>query len=459
VTAPNAPPAPRWEERLEHAAELRRAALAAADPAAAVRRHLRRDGERLWVGQEQIALGPRSRVLVVGAGKAGVAMAEAARAVLGERLSGGCLAVPQLPRSGLEPIEFIRGGHPVPDEGTLAAGRRMAELLAGAGPDDLVLALISGGASALLELPVAGITLAELQATNQALLRSGATVVELNVVRKRLSQIKGGGLARLAAPARVAALILSDVVGDPLESIGSGPTVPDPAPPEAAREIIERYRLIDKLPPSVSKVIGNWELAAGSSQPSIPNPQLPIPNPQSPRFASNLLIASNALAAQAAVERAEALGFRALLLTTFVEGEAREVGRVIAGLAKGLRRHGHPLPPPACLVLGGETTVTVTGAGAGGRNQELALAAAIALDGWPRAQVMTLATDGVDGASPAAGALATGETAGRARERGLSPQAALAANDSHAFFEALGDAIHLGPTGTNVNDLIFVFVY
>jgi hydroxypyruvate reductase len=442
VTA-RASPQPDWNARLDHAADLRQAALAAVEPAAAVRRNLRREADSLLVGGERIELAPESRVFVVGAGKAGAAMAAAASAVLGPRLAGGCLAVPNLPAGSL-PIEFVEAGHPIPNAGTLAAGQRIADLLAGTRATDLVLALISGGASALLELPVPGVTLDDLKATTQALLRSGATVVELNIVRKRISQIKGGGLARLAAPARLAGLILSDVVGDPLESIGSGPTVPDPTPPDEALAVLERYDLLQSIPPAVVK-------AVATQRSPITNPQLQI---------TNHLIASNALAAQAAVERARALGFNAMLLSTFVEGEAREVGRVVAGLAKGLRRHhGHPLSPPACLVLGGETTVTVRGEGKGGRNQELALASAIALDGWERTLVMALATDGVDGMSPAAGAVVTGETAGRARALGLSPQAALAANDSYTFFNALGDAIVLGPTGTNVNDLIFICVY
>jgi glycerate 2-kinase len=437
-------PGPDWDERLAHAAGLRQAALAAVEPGAAVRRCLRLEGEALWAGNERLPLGPEGRVFVVGGGKAGVAMAEAARALLGSRLAAGCLAVPIVPDTDLAPLEFVAAGHPVPNSGSLAAGKRIAEILAEARPGDVALALVSGGASALLELPVPGVTLADLQATTQALLRSGATIVELNVIRRRLSQIKGGGLARQAAPARVAGLVLSDVVGDPLEAIGSGPTVPAAgAEPGEAERIVERYGLAESLPASVLE--------------AIQAPSSPISDPHSP--ITNLIVGSNALAAQAAVGQARAYGFEALLLSTFVEGEAREVGRVVAGLAKGIRRQGHPLRPPACLVLGGETTVTVRGQGAGGRNQEVALAAAIALDGWERVMVMTLATDGVDGMSPAAGAIITGETAARGRALGLAARAALADNDSYGFFEALGEAVVIGPTGTNVNDLTFVCVY
>lgn len=441
---------PRWPDRLRDASELRRAALAAADPAEAVRRHLQYDagaGE-IVAGDARFRLGPESRVFIVGAGKAGAAMAQAARAILGPWLAAGCVAIPDLPGVDLAPIELIRAGHPMPDAGSLAAGRRIAEVLAGTHPADVVIALLSGGGSALLELPAAGVTLADLQATTQALLRSGAAIGEFNCVRKRLSQIKGGGLARLAAPATVIALIFSDVVGDPLDVIASGPTVPDASPPGEALAVLERYGLAQSVP---SSVMGSLQ----SSREAVSLQPVGVQYPAT----HNLIIGSNTLAAEAAVECARALGFNVLLLTSFVEGEAREVGRVVAGLAKGVRRSGHPMPAPACLALGGETTVAVRGSGTGGRNQELALAAAIALEGWERVLVMTLATDGVDGPTPAAGAIVTGETVARAQALGLSPLAALAANDSYTFFAALGDAIILGPTGTNVNDLTLICVY
>ncbi|MBI3760473.1 MAG: DUF4147 domain-containing protein, partial [Chloroflexi bacterium] len=366
---------PLWHDRLHHAAELRQAALAAVNPAEAVRRHLMREEDAIVAGGERVPLAPGARAFVVGAGKAGVAMAEAARAILGPRLIGGCLSVPRLPDRDLAPLQFIRGGHPVPDDGTLAAGRRIAEILAETRPDDVVVALISGGGSALLELPLAGITLADLQATTHALLRCGATIVELNCVRKSLSQIKGGGLARMAAPARVIGLILSDVVGDPLDVIASAPTLPESASPADALSVFERYGIAESIPPSI---INSLRQSVFNRQ-SIRNPQSPI---------TNRIIGSNTLAALAAVERAASLGFNSLLLSTFVEGEAREVGRVVAGLAKGIRRYNQPFAPRAGLVLGGETTVTIRGDGVGGRNQELALAAAIALEGWERVMVM-----------------------------------------------------------------------
>ncbi len=260
----------------------------------------------------------------------------------------------------------------------------------------------------------------------------------MNTVRKHCSRIKGGHLTRLAAPATLVTLVLSDVIGDPLDVIASGPTVPDPTTVADAQAVLERYEI----------------------RPRCPVPFQETPKPGDPAFerVQHVIVGSNRLAALAAVERAHWLGFSTLLLSTYVEGEAREVAKVAAALAKGVRAHGDPLPPPACLVWGGETTVTVRGEGKGGRNQELALAAALALEGWPGVLVMALATDGTDGPTDAAGAVVTREKVARARALGLDGWAALEDNDSYSFFDALGDLIRTGPTGTNVNDLLFVLV-
>ncbi len=333
---------------------------------------------------------------------------------------------------------MIEAGHPVPDQSSVRGAQAVADLARQATARDLVLCLLSGGGSALLTLPVPGLTLADLQALTDALLRSGATINELNTVRKHWSRIKGGRLAHLVAPATLVTLVLSDVVGDPLDVIASGPTVPDPSTVADAQAVLERY--------------GIWTGRA------VPFQETPKPGDPAFERVQHVIVGSNRLAAVAAVEQARRLGFGALLLSTYVEGEAREVARVAAALAKGMRGHGDPLSPPACLVWGGETTVTIRGAGKGGRNQELALAAALALDGWPGVLVMALATDGTDGPTDAAGAIATGETVARARALGLDPQAALDVNDSYPFFDALDDLILTGPTGTNVNDLLFVLV-
>jgi glycerate 2-kinase len=425
------------------ATALQQAALAAVEPAAAVHRYLWREGDALIVADQHYDLRDYEHVFVVGGGKAAVPMATAIADTLADRLTAGAIVTKYghgktkkpKPQS---PIRVIEAGHPVPDENSVRGAQAVADLARQATERDLVICLLSGGGSALLTLPVPGLTLADLQALTDALLRSGATINELNSVRKHWSRVKGGRLARLIAPATLVTLVLSDVVGDPLDVIASGPTVPDPTTAADAQAVLERY--------------GIWTGRA------VPLQETPKPGDPAFERVQHVIVGSNRLAAVAAVEQARQLGFNALLLSTYVEGEAREVARVTAALAKGIRGHGDPLSPPACLVWGGETTVTMRGEGKGGRNQELALASALALDGWPGVLVVTLATDGTDGPTDAAGAVATGETVARARALGLDPQAALDANDSHPFFDALGDLILTGPTGTNVNDLLFVLV-
>jgi hydroxypyruvate reductase len=327
----------------------------------------------------------------------------------------------------------------------------MADLVARATGRDLVLAVISGGGSALLTLPVAGLTLAELQQTTDLLLRCGATIVELNTVRKHLSQIKGGGLARLAGPAPVASLILSDVVGDPLDVIASGPTVADPTTFAEAWAVLERYHLVARMPAAVRE-----RLRAGLEG-AVPD----TPKPDAALFqrVHNVIVGSNRLAAEAAVQAAREAGLNALLLSTFVEGEARQVAHVAVALAKELVTYDRPVSRPACLVWGGETTVTMCGKGKGGRNQELALAAAVSMAGLPGVLLVALGTDGTDGPTDAAGAVASGETMARASSVGLDAVAHLENNDAYPFFDTLSDLIRTGPTGTNVNDLILIFVY
>ncbi len=441
------------------ACKLQQAALAAVEPAATVQRHVRRERDTLTVADRRYDLRDYERVFVVGGGKAAVPMATAVADILGNRLTSGVVVTKYghaISQSPIPNLQILEAGHPVPDENSTRGAQAIADCAARATERDLVLCLISGGGSALLTLPVPGLALADLQALTGALLRSGATINELNTVRKHLSRVKGGNLARLVAPATLVTLILSDVVGDPLDVIASGPTVPDPTTVADARAVLERH--------------GNpWGFG---------KPQgfefHETPKPGDPAFerVQNVVVGSNRLAALAAVEKARQLGFNALLLSTYVEGEAREVAKVAAALAKGVRAHGDPLPPPACLVWGGETTVTMRGEGKGGRNQELALAAALALDGWPGVLVMALATDGTDGPTDGAGAIVTGETVARAQALGLDPRAALEANDSYPFFDRLGKApplsspphpqggglIRTGPTGTNVNDLLFILV-
>jgi glycerate 2-kinase len=437
-----------------------KAALAAVEPAAAVKRHLQWEGTSLCMGGDVWAdARDLDRVLLLAVGKAAVPMASAAVEVLTEgglsRLGDvrglvvtkyGHAAGNQLPSS----LELIEAGHPLPDANGLRAGEGVMARLRGLTQKDRVLLLLSGGGSSLLPAPVEGVALDDLQALTELLLGAGATIDEINTIRKHLSQLKGGQLARLAAPAPLAALLLSDVVGDRLDVIASGPAAPDPTSYEDALEILDRYKLLDRVP---SAVVAH--LTAGRE-----GARQETPKPGDPVFSSvrNVVVGSNYQAACAAVAQGKALGYHGLLLTTFVEGEAREVARVAVALAKGSRAHKTPVPVPACLVWGGETTVTLRGKGKGGRNQELALAAALGLDGLEGIAMMALATDGTDGPTDAGGAIVDGNSAGRARELGWNVYATLAENNAYPLLDATGDLLRIGPTGTNVNDLLVILV-
>lgn len=422
------------------------AALDAVDPQPAVSRALQDD--RLIA-----AFSDCRRMLAVGAGKAAYPMALALEQALGGRLTGGLVATKDgyLPAdNALRRVQIVEAGHPLPDGRGMAAARRIEDLLQDAHADDLVFCLISGGGSALLTSPASGIALADLQQLTGQLLRSGAPIQRINGLRKHLETLKGGGLARLAAPARVITLILSDVVGDPLDAIASGPTVPDPTTYADAWETLEQFGLLESAPPAIRTRL----------QRGLRGEIAETLKPGDPIFArvEHRLVGSNALAAEAAAEKARSLGWNAAVLTTRREGEARAVGAELAGLARQVLQSGRPLPAPACLILGGETTVTVRGNGKGGRNQEVALGAASGLAGLEDVLVVSLATDGGDGPTDAAGALANGESLARASALGLDPRAALRENNAYPFFEALGDLLRPGPTRTNVNDLMLVFV-
>ena len=418
---------------------------------------MRRDGAALEIGWQAYNLGQIRRVLLVGAGKAGAPMAQAAAAILGEHLSQGLVIVKEGytdQSNQLPPYTVIEAGHPVPDERGVQGAQRIRELLGQAQADDLVICLISGGGSALLVSPVEGVSLADLQDLTGALLGCGASINEINTLRKHLEQLKGGGLARLAAPAQVAALALSDVIGDPLEVIASGPTSPDPSTFQEAMDILQGYGLLEKAPPGVLAHLRRG-LAGAVSE---------TPKAEDKIFANvhNVIIGSNRQAAQAALEMAQSVGYNTLLLTTRLQGEARQAGRFLAAIARQTAVSGQPLSKPACLITGGETTVTLSSSAAqggslGGRNQELALGAASDLAGLPGVLLVTLATDGGDGPTDAAGAAVTGETLQRARQLGLDPQDFLERNDAYHFFERLGDLLKTGPTNTNVNDLTFIF--
>ncbi len=437
--------------RYEDALAILQAALDAVDPVQAVRRVLRREGEVLHVDGRTYDLRRFRRVWVVGAGKAGAAMAQAAEQVLGERVSGGWVNVKYGYTAPTARVTVHEAGHPLPDEAGVQGAQRIAEIVRGAGADDLVLCLISGGGSALMTLPVEGVSLQDLQQITDALLRSGAPIEALNAVRKHLSQLKGGQLARLAYPATVITLILSDVVGNPLDVIASGPTVPDPTTFAEARAILARYGLWDAAPSAVRRHIERGLVGDVPETPKAGDPTL--------AQVHNVIVADNAHAAESALHEAQARAFHALLLSTYVEGEAREVAKVLVALGREVLAHGRPISAPACLIFGGETTVTVRGGGRGGRNQELALAAALALEDVPRVALASLATDGTDGPTDAAGALVDGQTAVRGRALGLDAEAALTQNDAYTYLRAVGDQLVTGPTNTNVNDLMCVFVW
>lgn len=386
---------------------------------------------------------PRGRLLVIGAGKASAAMAQAVESHWPRPLSGLVVtrygyAVP------CERIEIVEAAHPVPDAAGLVAAQRMLQLVQNLHEDDLVLCLISGGGSSLLPLPAEGLTLEEKQEVSRALLKSGATIGEMNCVRRHLSSIKGGRLAAACHPARVLTLLISDVPGDNPTDIASGPTVADPSTCADALAIVRRYGI--ELPAAVREVL---ESGRGESV-----------KPDDPRLARAELrmIATPQMALDAAAQVARDAGYPAYILGDALEGEARDVGKVLGGLALQVANRGQPVAPPCVLLSGGETTVTVRGSGRGGRNVEFLLSLGLTLDGHPRIYALAGDTDGVDGQEEIAGAVLTPNSLARAWDQGLRPLDMLANNDGHTFFGALGDSVITGPTLTNVNDFRAILV-
>jgi glycerate 2-kinase len=405
------------------------AAIAAAKPDAIIAPHLPEP--------------PPGRTIVLGAGKAAAAMARAVERHMSGRIEGLVVtryghAVP------CASVEVVEAAHPVPDAAGRAAARRILEYATGAGADDLVLCLISGGASALLALPADGLALEDKQAVNRALLASGADIAQMNAVRKHLSAIKGGRLAAAAHPAKVVSLLISDVPGDDPAVIGSGPTVPDPSTFADALAILRQY---DIEPPAV--VLEHLRAAKDET-----------PKPGDPRLAGvrTIIVARPQASLEAAAAAARAAGIMPVILGDALEGEAREVGKVLAGIALQVRRHGQPASSPCVLLSGGETTVTVRGKGRGGRNAEFLLALAIHLRGAPGISALAADTDGIDGSEDNAGATLLPDTLARARDKGLDAKAMLADNDAYGFFAGLGDLVITGPTLTNVNDFRAILI-
>ncbi len=426
------------------------AALRAADPAAATLRHVVRDGSSLNIGGVTCDLDLFDGVYVVGAGKAGAMMAGAMESILGNRLAGGAVNVKYGHTTPLRRVELIEAGHPIPDAAGVAGTEKIAGLLDRLGEDDLVFCLLSGGGSALMPLPVEGVTLSEKQAVTGRLLQCGATINEINTIRKHISRVKGGQLARLASPARMVSLVLSDVIGDPLDVIASGPTVPDESTYSDCRAILGRYELENELPPSV---IRHLDAGMKGTEPETPGPGDPVFD-----RTQNVMIANNRQALDAARTEAEKRGYNTLVLSSSIDGETREIARVYSAMAREIAQHGDPVRSPACVISGGETTVTLKGEGKGGRNQEFVLAAAAGIEGLERTVVFSAGTDGTDGPTDAAGAVADGQTLARAAEKGLAADVCLDDNDAYHFFEPLGDLVMTGPTHTNVMDMRLLLV-
>jgi len=429
-----------------HAVEIFRAGLKAADPVEAVLRHVRFEGDVLAAGKRRFDLSRFRRIFVIGAGKASASMALALEKLLGSRIAGGTINVKYGHTAKLRRVSLNECGHPVPDLAGICGAERIAEIAREATAGDLLLCVISGGASALLPAPAPPVTLADKQEITRLLLSVSATIHEINTVRKHISSLKGGQLARLAAPATVVSLILSDVIGDDLEVIGSGPTAPDPSTFADALAILDRYGILTRAPGPVRA-----RLEAGARGEIEETPKS-VPN------AYNLVIGSNRLAMEAAVQKAKDLGYRTMVLSTMIEGEAREVAHVHAAIAKEIAASDRPVGAPACVLSGGETTVTVRGNGLGGRNQEFVLAAAFDIAGMTDVAILSAGTDGTDGPTDAAGAIADGRTIARAKKAGLDARRFLENNDSYRFFAALRGLIHTGPTNTNVMDIRVVLV-
>jgi hydroxypyruvate reductase len=386
---------------------------------------------------------PKGKTIVIGAGKASAAMAKAVEEVWPGALSGLVVtryghAVP------CDRIEIVEASHPVPDESGHRAAQRILQMVNGLGPDDLVLAVISGGGSSLLSLPAPGLTFQNKQAVNAALLRSGAPIDEMNAVRKHLSAIKGGRLAAAAFPARVVTLVISDVPGDDPADIASGPTVADKSTFAEARAVLAKYEISEPR-----AVIDHLERGGDET-----------PKPGSPRLANTvtILVATPQLSLEAAAEVASKAGVLPLILGDALEGEAREVGRVMAGIARQVALRGQPAQPPMVLLSGGETTVTIRGKGRGGRNVEFLLSLAVMLNGLPGVFALAADTDGVDGAEEIAGAVIAPDTLTRAAKLRINAKEYLANNNAHSFFEALGDQVITGPTLTNINDFRAILV-
>jgi glycerate 2-kinase len=427
-----------------------RFSLKAVDPFYAIKKQLKLVEDNLWVGRSLYRLKDIKGILVIGAGKASAPMAQAVEKILGPRIHKGVVVTKHGYVAPLERIELIEGGHPLPDKRGREGTKRILKLISNLDENDLVICLISGGGSSLLVSPSSEISLKDKKELTDQLLRCGANIKEINIIRKHISQVKGGRLAQLAHPAYVMALILSDVIGSRIDSIASGPTVPDSTTFSDCLKIIQKYKLKDKIPPSI------YDRLKKGAQGKIKE----TPKSGSAIFkrVRNFVIGSNSLALEAAKQKAEELGFNAMILSRPVSGDTRRAALRHANLAKRIQEIGDPVSPPACLISGGETTVKVKGKGLGGRNQEFILVGATKIAGLENMVMLSAGTDGTDGPTDAAGAICDGKTMERALQKGLDPKQYLDNNDSYHFFNKLGDLLKTGPTNTNVMDIHLILV-
>lgn len=426
------------------------AAVNSVDPQLIIKSRLLLRNSTLKIGQCSFDLKKFRHVYVVGGGKASGSMATALEQILGSRITCGLVNVPKTEVNRTKIISLHKASHPIPDESGVEGARRMLEIAEQAEKDDLIICLISGGGSSLMPLPRGKISITDKKRLTDALLKCGATINEINTVRKHISDFKGGWLAKKAHPATILNLILSDVVGDPLDFIASGPTVPDSTTFGDAINVLKKYLLWEDASPHIRKVLVDGEKGI--------IPETPKANDEAFKKVCNVIVGNNRSASLAARECLAASGLNTLLLSATLEGEAKQAGIMLASIAREVAASDNPVPKPAGIVAGGETTVIVTGKGLGGRNQEIPLAASLKLDGLDGVIVASLSTDGVDGPTDAAGAIADGKTLTRAAKIGLKPEQFLADNDSYHFFSKLGDLIFTGPTGTNVNDVSVIIV-
>jgi glycerate-2-kinase len=440
-----------WSQDNQRAREIAldtiEALLKAADSKEVVKSKISVSEGLLKVAGKTYNLHSYRRVIVVGGGKASGAMAEALESILGKFIDSGIVIVPKgtASRYNTKQIKLHEASHPIPDKSSVKGAEEIIEYVKYSQENDLVICLISGGGSSLMAFPRKEITLEDKQKTTDLLLKCGATINEMNAVRKHLSSFKGGQLAKAAYPATVLGLLLSDVLGDPLDVIASGPTVPDSTTFSDAVDVFLRYSLWDKVPISVKKVLSDGKKGLVEETPKKDSLIF--------KKVNNVVLGNNRLACKAASNTMKQHGLNTVFLTSFLEGEAREVGTALSSLVKEVLVSGNPLPPPVGIVAGGETTVTVTGEGKGGRNQEIALAAALKIEGLNRILIFSISTDGIDGPTDAAGALVDGETLRHSRISGLDARRFLKNNDSYSFFSRTGGLIFTGPTGTNVNDV------